>query len=144
MTSADGVIIRPVLPDDVAFVVNGWLEGYWPDCPCSLVMPKAEWWRRWHGVVENALADQRNRNLVACSADNETFLFGFIVARPPSVLHWIYVKQTFRGNGIAHALQAGSGLKGPVRFSSWSEGARRMAFANRDLSYDPRLIKEYA
>jgi GNAT superfamily N-acetyltransferase len=140
----DGVLVRPVTPDDVAFVIDGWLNGYWPDCPCSLVMPKAEWFRRWHVVVENALVDERNRCLVACDAERPSCLFGFIVARPPDVLHWVYVKQTYRGNGFSRLLQEGAGVTGRVRFSSWSEGARRMAFANPELTYDPRIIKEYA
>lgn len=144
MSESDGVLVRPVTPDDVGFVIHGWLEGYWADCPCSLVMHKAEWFKRWHTVVENALADERNRCLVACDVDRESSLFGFIVARPPDVVHWLYVKQPYRGNGLSRLLQSGAGLAGRVRFSSWSEGARRMAFVNPDLSYDPRIIKEYA
>jgi hypothetical protein len=140
----DGVLVRPVTPDDVAFVIHGWLEGYWPDCPCSLVMPKAEWFRRWHVVVENALADERNRCLVACDAERESCLFGFIVARPPDILHWVYVKQTYRGNSIAKDLMLEAGLRLPMRLSSWSEGARRMQEHDDGFRYDPRIIKEYA
>jgi hypothetical protein len=143
----DGVLVRPVTPDDVAFVIHGWLEGYWPDCPCSLVMPKAEWFKRWHIVVENALADERNRCLVACDPDRESCLFGFIVARPPDVLHWVYVKQPYRGNALSKVLRRHAGLGRRVVCSHWSDGAVKYIMRNGDLdsmTYDPRIIKEYA
>lgn len=135
--------IRPIVPDDVAFVVNAWLEGYWPDCPCSLVMPKSAWWPRWHRVIENILADERTRTVVACLPDDQTQLLGFACARPPSVLHWCYVKQAFRHNGIAAGMLAE--LEG-LSCVSHASAATARAFRRNELGdfiYDPRLIKEY-
>jgi GNAT superfamily N-acetyltransferase len=154
MNIAEGepTTIRRAGPDDMAFIVHAWLEGYWADCPCSLVMPKAEWSKRWHTVIENILADERSVTLVACSPDSDTFLYGFICARPPDVLHWLYVKQAFRGNGFASVLMYKAGIiYGHVRTSHWSAAAQRMQevaydpeYPDQSLAYDPRLIKEYA
>lgn len=135
-------LVRPIVPDDVAFVLASWLDGYWPDCLCSLVMPKSQWWPRWHCVVENILADERTRTVVACNPDDQTQLYGFACAMPPDVLHWCYVKQAFRGNGIATALWPAVGVippsMGPVWSSHWSHAVMRWP-----VRYDPRIIKEY-
>ena len=135
-------LVRPIVPDDVAFVLASWLDGYWPDCLCSLVMPKSQWWPRWHCVVENILADERTRTVVACNPDDQTQLYGFACAMPPDVLHWCYVKQAFRGHGIASQMWPAAGLyPTPIESilaSHWSHAATRWS-----AMYDPRIVKEY-
>ena len=135
--------IRPIVPDDVAFVLASWLDGYWPDCPCSLVMPKSVWWTRWHRVLENILADERTKTVVACNPEDPTQLYGFACARPPDVLHWVYVKQAFRHNGIAAGMLAE--LPGLSLVSHASASTVRAFRRNEpgDFVYDPRIIKEY-
>jgi hypothetical protein len=142
---SSGARIRPIEPEDVAFVICSWLEGYWDDGPFELVMPKSQWWRRWHVVIENILADERCKTLIACNPENEEQLYGFVSARPPDILHWVYVKQPYRGNGIAKELELDAGLRLPFRLSHWSSGADRMSHHEGDaFYYDPRIIKEYA
>ena len=149
MTDSADFRIRPIVPEDVAFVINGWLEGYWSDCPCSLVMPKTEWWRRWHVVIENILADERTKTLVACNPEKEEQLYGFVCAQPPDVLHWVYVKQPYRGTRVAAELMRAVHACGDTRLSHWSYGAQRMqgyaqgAELGSSFTYDPRIIKEY-
>ena len=134
--------IRPAGPDDMAFVINAWLEGYWPDCPCSVVMPKSAWWPRWHRVVENILSDERTRTVIACLEERPDQLMGFACYRPPECLHWVYVKQAFRGNGIARALLD---VRIPALCSHWSAGMNAMTHGAMEgaWTYDPRIIKEY-
>lgn len=137
---SDDFAIRPAAPDDMAFVIDAWLEGYWMDGPFSLVMPKSTWWPRWHRVIENILADERTRTVIACLGERPDQLMGFACSRPPDILHWVYVKQAFRGNGIARELL--HARLGRAFCSHWSDAASGVA-QRFGLSYDPRIIKEY-
>ena len=138
---SDGFAIRPAGPDDMAFVIDAWLEGYWMDGPFSLVMPKSAWWPRWHRVIENILADERTRTVIACLEERPDQLMGIACSRPPDILHWVYVKQAFRGNGIAIELLD---VELPARCSHWTVKANRFNWHQSECwSYDPAIIKEY-
>ena len=100
--------LRPATDDDHPFIFRAWLKGYWPHFPGRVCMDEREFTQRWHGVIERLLARHG-----ATVAEVGGVLVGFACADSElACLHWCYVKQAFRGLGIARDLirtQAGIG-----------------------------------
>ena len=124
--------MRPATADDMPFIFHAWLEGYWPNYCGAVADRKGSWCARWHGVLERILASQDTRTMVA-HVDGALLGFACGDAR---CLHWVYVKQAFRGLGIASALL--SELQPPTVGSHWAP-----ALARAGWDYDPRLLREY-
>lgn len=102
------VVIRPVVPDDRRFVIGSWLDSYYQPLD-----PKRKAPELWHipkyvayGHLEMVIYKLLDRatTLVAVNSEDEHQLFGFICFNAPNILHYIYVKSTFRKFGIARAL----------------------------------------
>lgn len=132
--------IRPMEPADEPFIFRAWLEGYWPHFPGNLVMRKSEFMERWHRVIERILADPQTRTVVAHVEGKPEALLGFACAAPVCV-HWCYVKQPYRGLGIAQALLAK--LNRPRTCTHWSTSLYTRETWGPDWKYAPHLLKEY-
>lgn len=128
-------MIRPMRVDERNFVLANWLRSYArsefalmstpkdaehaPRCTgCGLrrvlavqdqdgrVRPQAgpAYWRGHRGVVERLMA---SCNVSVLENDEDGMLDGFIVRDPSRpVLHYLYVRQSSRGRGVARALVA--------------------------------------
>jgi hypothetical protein len=89
---------------------------------------------------------------VATPPDDEVTVYGFLVHRPPDLLHMCFVKMPFRRDGIAHDLFAGVQVEGATctewtkDFSDWirerfQAGFRRDKYGRKHpvykLNYNP-------
>ena len=132
-------VVRPMLPSDEPFVYRAWLEGYWTHFPGNLVMPKGEFMQRWHTLIERILRDARTVAVVAHVNGHPDMLLGFAVGSA-RCLHWAYVKQAFRGIGVATAmLGAIDGEYDDIPCRTISHWAGRI----EGWQYAPELLKEY-
>ena len=131
---SDGFTLRPMTKDDEGFVYRAWLEGYWQHCPESAYMPKSEWFCRWHRVIERLLEAEATQVQVAHVENQPDVLLGFACATL-GVLHWAYVKQTFRGLGICRSLVSATSATGYI--SHWSPH-----LTDTEWAYRPGKLKE--
>ena len=131
----EAFILRPMTKDDEGFVYRAWLEGYWQHCPESAYMPKSEWFCRWHRVIERLLEAEATQVQVAHVENQPDVLLGFACATL-GVLHWAYVKQTFRGLGVAQSLISALALEERA-CSHWAPHLASAAF-----TYRPGILKE--
>ena len=97
-------------------------------------MPKSEWFCRWHRVIERLLEAEATQVQVAHVENQPDVLLGFACATL-GVLHWAYVKQTFRGLGICRALVAATSATGSI--SHWSPH-----MIDTEWAYRPGTLKE--
>lgn len=146
--------LRPAGQDDIPFVAASWLESYSSSEWATLCTPHGasnvyrcdacgshhlRWERRagakrWR-AGETYWAGQRRLIALLVASSNVTvaeaddgLLDGWIVrAWGPPVLHYLYVRQPARGQGIARALIADLHEQ-PARFTAWPRGldARRL------------------
>ena len=160
--------LRPMLSDDEGFVFRAWLSAFSDSDPSAraiarradreqvfgrphtsrLCRPGNEsyhvrphhlaWWISWHGIVEQLLRSPSTHTLLAHVIDEPSQLLGFVCATPPDALHWLYVKQAFRGLGIGTALLTAAlpgATSGDCTF--WS---RRLLTSQ--WRYNPTRLKE--
>ena len=111
--------IRHMRPDDTAFVVDAWVETF-RDSHAAGVVPMEFYQQDYRKYVAWILEQRRPAVLLAYDADADvqgTDLLGFLVYEDSAtfpagrvtktvgpVVHYVYVKQFARGNGLARAL----------------------------------------
>ena len=92
--------LRNANSEDVSFVFNSWLKSYRNALACKNV-PNEIYFNEHHKLIERLVKD--NKVVVACSETDANELYGYIVAGQSEgifVLHYIYVKHSFRNMGI--------------------------------------------
>lgn len=125
------VKIRVATADDMAFIVNAWLETYWSsDVGRSLnrigrepamrqYLPLIEWGQEhpslYYGLQRKLCVGLLARcgALVACDPEGDG-LYGFICADESAetpVLHYVCVKPHMHGHGVAKRLLMEAGFK---------------------------------
>lgn len=106
-------MIRPMNPDERAFVVSGWSSSYRLS-PHAGLLPMHAYAAIMHPVIEATLDHPTTRVLVAAApgdTDHEgrPFLYGFLVYRDPRYVYYAFVKSEFRRGRSRFQLGAGYG-----------------------------------
>lgn len=92
------VSIREATADDRGFVIQAWIRGYQRSKEVG-DLRGSEYSPLQRAFMNRMLA--RGRTLLAVNADDPTQFYGFIVFETEpkvdiAVIHWVYVKDTFR------------------------------------------------
>lgn len=96
--------LRLATSEDVSFIFNSWLKSYRASSFAKGIANEV-FFNEHHKVIENLVKTERVT--VACSERDENQLYGYIVAGTIEgffVLHYIYVKHSFRSMGIGTML----------------------------------------
>lgn len=137
--------IRPISQVDVPFVIASWLKSYKGAFFAKDIHPKT-YFAGQHRVVSSLL--QTCTTWVACAESDPTEIYGFICGEYQGqafVLHYIYVKHTFRNLGIAKQLLAQFPLTLPVNFYTHHNAVAHKQAAAYHMLYNPyiALLPEY-
>lgn len=123
-----------VMERDGNFVFHSWGNSYrdaalgaWGD------IPKATYYKRVRGRIE-ALIKRGAELKIACDPDDANIILGWMCAEAP-VLHYAYVKEAYRRQGIALSLLAACELSSPrvIPCSHWTPFAEEIAFKRPSL-----------
>lgn len=108
--------VRPGTPDDRGFVARHWVDGYTNSIPRSQRdrIDLDAWNRFCFQHVEALLAAPGIEMRVACPLDDESVIYGAAVLAPPDVIHFVFVRPTWRKLGIAGKLLDGMEMKAPT------------------------------
>lgn len=107
------VIIRPFEESDRRFVEASWFESYLK----ALRLPELPFEIFKHGMnvrIKRLLAQSNVRIAAARAFPDEILGYAVIGTTHPAVLHWLYVKASFRRNGLGTTL-----LKAHTREVLW-------------------------
>lgn len=125
-------IIRPATQDDAGFVIETWLRSYRSSAWASRIPGDVYWSRYGHmGFVEDMVRGGRAVVLVACLPSDRSFMYGWSAWAPQGqsdTLHFVYVKDDWRGKGIGKVLArlpAGPGLKVTAHTLPWRKFAQK-------------------
>jgi GNAT superfamily N-acetyltransferase len=126
--AADIVLLRAGGSADVPFILSSWLKCY-RQSPAVSAIRTDRYFRRHHAVLERLLARPTARVTIAAYRDDPDTIFGWAVTEG-DVLHFLYVKDKFRAQGIGRRLLA----QLPPRFTY----SHRLASLTMD-----RLLRHY-
>ena len=101
--------IRPANEEDVAFIFNSWLKSF-RSSPFARVLSNEIYFAGHHKLIEKVL--RRSQVSVVCNVDDSSQIFGYSVTERITgvlVIHYIYVKDSYRNMGIANTLLQNAG-----------------------------------
>lgn len=127
--------VRPASEADVGFIFNSWLKSFQPAQPH---VPGPVYFDFQHRVIEQLL--KRSTVSVACNPTDVNQIYGYIVHEVIEglpVVHYAYVKHTFRRTGVFKQLMHDVGSNGfyTHRLSATSKLAEKWR-----LIYNPYLV----
>lgn len=94
------VQIRAATEGDLGFIFNSWLKSY-KNSAYSKFITNPVYYDMHHKVIESIL--KRSKVYVAVSVSDPTRIFGYVcteLSAGTQVIHYAYVKETFRKMGI--------------------------------------------
>jgi GNAT superfamily N-acetyltransferase len=96
--------LRLAEESDVGFIFNSWLKSY-RSSYFAKPISNTIYFSEHHKVIEKLA--KTSEILIACNQDDPSQIYGYACAERVDgvfVIHYIYVKQTFRRMGVAKAL----------------------------------------
>ncbi len=138
----DGQIrLRNATDSDVPFIFNSWLKNF-RTSPTTLGIASPVFYQQHHKVLEGLC--KRASLTVACNNTDIGQIYGYLCCEKVEdtlVIHFIYVKETFRRLGVARMLleAQGWGPKMPIFYTHKT----RMTIALSDkfpIVYNPYLM----
>lgn len=96
--------IRKAISEDASFIFNSWLKSYRKSAFANIVCSTV-YFSEHHKVIEKLL--QSCDVYVACNVEDPSQLYGYVVSEKKDgvdIIHYVYVKHTFRKLGIAKTL----------------------------------------
>lgn len=101
------IIIRERRDEDQAFVYATFLRGLYYGSSWYGTINKKSFMDNYPAVLDKILEKDNTQLKIACLSQDENVILGYCIVEGP-VLHWIAVKEAWRGQGIAKKLLAGS------------------------------------
>lgn len=100
----EAIVVRQALDSDAPFIFSSWLKSF-RSSDFAKHLSNSMYYREHHKLIADIL--ERSQVICAVSDEDESQIFGWICAEtggPVPVVHYVYVKQTYRRVGIASKL----------------------------------------
>lgn len=97
--------IRRANDEDIPFIFNSWLKSYKASGPISKGVVAAIYYENHHKLIQKIA--MRATVYVACDKNDPTNIYGFMAGEYIEgilVIHYVYIKHSFRRLGIAKEL----------------------------------------
>jgi GNAT superfamily N-acetyltransferase len=98
---------RPYEADDRNFISNSWDNSYYTGANYNLYLKQGEFNNRHRPIREKFFANPNTAVIVCCSKKEPGLIIGWIAVEKMNdllVLHYLYVKEMFKGEGVAREL----------------------------------------
>lgn len=96
------IIIRDYEPTfDGPFIFDSWRRSYIGQSPFTQFIPRKEFDREHSKVISKLI--ERSTPRIAVKTEDPDVIVGYIVFEP-NILHYVYVKEAFRGFGMCRKL----------------------------------------
>ena len=150
------VTYRAATAGELPFVFHSWLRSF-QGTHYAGPLPDDLYYEAYHTAIERLLARPGVRVLCAVDAGaepGERALFGYLVIEPATtgqpfqaVVHYAYVKEPFRRNGVFKSLLTAAGVKptGPLAYTFRTPIAGRLAGAGGPFPaavFAPKLARK--
>jgi len=132
--SLKDVTIRPAERGDMNFVYSSWLSAV--ATSEKRRTPKNLVYKHHRPIMERAL--EESRVVVACMEDCHDQILGWL-CHDGDIVHYLYIKQSFRGFGLATLLINEVGIPTPITVTHWTWRLWDIS-KTHSLVYNPYLL----
>lgn len=141
-------MFRPFVKGDLNFVSNSWGSSYYKGASYQKHLTPDEFHKHHRPIRDKFFANPSGAIIVCASKSDENIIIGWAAVEKPEanalILHYVYVKQAFKGWGIANELVERALPERPVLFTHLTERAERIMYSSpnnkfQDFYYCPHL-----
>lgn len=133
---------RAATREDLRFILASWARSFSHTRKAPEGLAPKHYRAALRATIADILRRPTARAVVACNPNNPNLIWGFAVFEDTGspVLHYCYVKELFRGNGIgSHLVQIARGNRpGVMRYSYRTPACHRFLAG---AEYDRRLLR---
>jgi len=94
-------VIRQATQSDLNFITSNWLKQYRGSI-FARNMSKDIYFKNYNKILNQRLID--SVNIVVCDKEDPYVIHGFASVERPNIIHYIFVKNHFRGYGVGKRL----------------------------------------
>jgi len=124
---------------DAAFIYATWLKSYKHESQFARRISNAVFYK-WHHMAIDRIAGRGGRFYIAHSKGDPDTILGFICVEGAGLVHYCYVKKTFRNMGIATALLKAVEFMPNSEFTHWTTEMSWVLKKYPDLIYNPYVL----
>ena len=132
---------RSYKESDVNFILNSWGSSYYKGAQYHEFLSPDEFHHYHRPLRERLLYQPRSAIIVCCAKENEDLILGWILVEQPKakglILHYLYVKEAFKGEKIASQLIFRALPDRPVMVTHITDRARKL------MRLNPHKFKEF-
>lgn len=125
-----GYTLRPYRASDSNFIQNSWGASYYKGAEFVTFLSPREFNAQHRLVREEILKSPHTVIIVACGKEDEDLILGWILMQKPKgkgvILHYLYVKEAFKGEGVSEELLKLARLQKPVLVTHMTDRARKI------------------
>jgi GNAT superfamily N-acetyltransferase len=133
--------IRRATEADEAFICDSWLRSF-RDSWFAGPIPNDLYYDLYRKIINERVRARKNaQTLVAVAPDDDSVILGFACVEPPSIVHYVYVKDVFRRHGVASALVKYANIVEPVQYTFRTKSGAN-SVASRNFSYNPFILRD--
>lgn len=140
---------RPYVQDDIPFIQSSWGSSYFDGGPIKLHLSPTEFHEFHRPIRTHFFMRERATAIVCVWKKDPNLIIGWIAVEKPRtskglVLHYLYVKQAFKHEGVAQKLIKMALPDRPVFYTHSTEKASRIMRKNSEyfteFIFAPHLI----
>lgn len=147
MHDQDEVVLRHFKSEDMNCLSSNWGNSYWQGSNSSKVFNPEEF-HSFHRLVRDRFFKKDNAQVIVCASSSDPWLIlGWIAMESVNgipIIQYVYVKEAFRGKGIARLLVERSITTRPVVFTHMTDKAREIIASNKsyfkEFIHIPNLV----
>lgn len=128
---------------DEPFIFSSWLKSYFVGSDFCADMSKTTFYAHHHKIVERIL--KRSQILIITPKDEDEIILAYMIRELGSgsniILHYIYVKEAFRGDGLASYLLKQAALPQKSNITHLTNAKNMEYLRNKyEFNYCPYLM----
>ncbi len=100
----NGLLIRDAVADDLNFIYATWLRGLYYASAFYSAIEKDVFFKEYESVIKRILAKEGVVVKVSCLKEAPDVVLGYAIFEPQRALHYVFVKQVWRRQGLAKEL----------------------------------------
>ncbi len=141
-------LFRPFVAGDLNFVANSWGSSYYKGALYQRHLSPEEFHKHHRPIRDKFFANPNGAIIICASRSDENIIIGWAAVEKPEaaglILHYVYVKQAFKGWGIANELIERALPERPILYTHLTERADKIMYSNgdgrfKDFYYSPHL-----
>ena len=112
--------IRSLVKDDWAYILDSWKKSY-RELGCDQHVPKHIYWPEQHALIESLKLNPGVEFRIAADPDDSDFIWGWACVENKSVVHYVFVRASAQGQGVAKLLLLD--VPRPMAVTHWTKVA---------------------